>query len=119
MDGDGNTYTGVEAKPEGVAVEMVDCLIRILDTLQSLNLDSTLELVMFGEDLIHVWQFDEAAFLLERAAASLCEADGTPWARAQAEDKERWRKIAKAVKLAPADSDAWPSEYHPLPEETR
>lgn len=30
---------GVRRKPEGVAVELADCLIRILDTMQSLDVD--------------------------------------------------------------------------------
>lgn len=32
-------WIGVVAKPEGVAVELADCLIRILDTLQSMDVD--------------------------------------------------------------------------------
>jgi NTP pyrophosphatase (non-canonical NTP hydrolase) len=32
-------YSGQCGKPEGVAVELVDCLIRILDTLCSLDVD--------------------------------------------------------------------------------
>ena len=35
----GDTYTGVKAKPEGVAVELADALIRILDTMHSLGVD--------------------------------------------------------------------------------
>jgi hypothetical protein len=35
----GATWTGVQAKPEGVAVELADCLIRILDTLAHLGVD--------------------------------------------------------------------------------
>ena len=34
-----DTWTGVTPKPEGVAVELVDCLIRILDTLATLDVD--------------------------------------------------------------------------------
>ena len=33
------TWTGVTTKPEGVAVELIDCLIRILDTLATLDVD--------------------------------------------------------------------------------
>lgn len=33
------TYTGVLAKPEGVAVELADCIIRCLDTMHSLGVD--------------------------------------------------------------------------------
>lgn len=35
----GNTYTGFRVKPEGVAVELADALIRILDTMHSLGVD--------------------------------------------------------------------------------
>ena len=33
------TWTGVPAKPEGAAVELADCLIRILDTMAHLGVD--------------------------------------------------------------------------------
>lgn len=33
------SWTGVQAKPEGVAVELADALIRILDTMHSLRVD--------------------------------------------------------------------------------
>ena len=33
------TWTGVQAKPEGVAVELADCIIRCLDTMHSLGVD--------------------------------------------------------------------------------
>lgn len=36
---DDGTWTGVQAKPEGTAVELADCLIRILDTMHSLGVD--------------------------------------------------------------------------------
>ena len=38
-EGRPNVYTGVKAKPEGVAVELADALIRILDTMHSLGVD--------------------------------------------------------------------------------
>ena len=33
------SWTGIRAKPEGVAVELADCVIRCLDTLHSLGVD--------------------------------------------------------------------------------
>ena len=37
--GELQTWTGVTAKPEGVAVELADCIIRCLDTMHSLGVD--------------------------------------------------------------------------------
>lgn len=37
--GELQTWTGVTAKPEGVAVELADCIIRCLDTMLSLGVD--------------------------------------------------------------------------------
>lgn len=34
-----DTWTGVQPKPEGVAVELADCIIRCLDTMHSLGVD--------------------------------------------------------------------------------
>lgn len=39
MSADDLGALGIDKKPEGVAVELIDCIIRCLDTLQSLDVD--------------------------------------------------------------------------------
>lgn len=74
------------------------------------------ELTLFPDQLVEVWEFQERDYLLDKAAAAMCEADGLAWADAQLEDRNRWRKIASQVDLAKPDRTDWPSERHPVTE---
>ena len=47
-------YEGEKGKPEGIAVEMIDCVIRILDWCGSMDVDVDVDAVMTSKHLYNL-----------------------------------------------------------------
>ena len=81
-----------------------------------------IELHVKPEQLLDLEEFDQPAFLVEKTARILADADSPviKWESLQQEDRDRWLRMAKAV--APIESHGWydfPEVYAPVADKVK